>query len=64
MRISDRINEEHEKKIKEVESACQNQVSSLRTTLELVKEQMARDSQQKLQNLIDQHRAELGNRIF
>ncbi|KAK9752453.1 hypothetical protein QE152_g4185 [Popillia japonica] len=55
----DRINEEHEKKIKEVESACQNQVSSLRTTLELVKEQMARDSQQKLQNLIDQHRAEL-----
>ncbi|GJQ72878.1 hypothetical protein Trydic_g1526 [Trypoxylus dichotomus] len=55
----DRINEEHEKKIKEVENTCQNQVSSLRATLELVKEQMARDSQQKIQTLIHQHRAEL-----
>lgn len=60
LQISDRINEEHEKKIKDIENVCQNQVSSLRTTLELVKEQMARDSQQKIQTLIDQHRAELG----
>lgn len=59
--FADRINNEHESKIKEVENACQNQVSSLRATLELVKEQMAKDSQQKIEDLIDQHRAELGN---
>ncbi|XP_017785670.1 PREDICTED: nucleoprotein TPR isoform X2 [Nicrophorus vespilloides] len=55
----ERINEEHDLRVKEVETSCQNQMSSLRTTLELVKEQMERESQQKIQSLIQQHRSEL-----
>lgn len=61
MNILEQINEESEQKLKEVETSYQNQLSSLRATLELVREQMERESQQKLQNLIAQHRAELGN---
>lgn len=58
--ILEQLNEESEQKLKEVETSYQNQMSSLRATLELVREQMERESQQKLQNLIAQHRAELG----
>lgn len=43
-----------------METNWQIQVSSLRAALELVKEQMENESQQKIQNLIYQHRSELG----
>ncbi|KAJ8921978.1 hypothetical protein NQ315_008615 [Exocentrus adspersus] len=55
----ERINEENEKKLKEVEVYWQNQVSTLRATVELVKEQMEKESQQKIEELIQQHRTEL-----
>lgn len=58
--FKERINEENEKKIKEIETSWQNQVATLRLNLDLVKEQMERESQQKIQNLIEQHRTELG----
>lgn len=60
MNLIERINEDSETKLKEVETAYQNQLCSLRATLDLVREQMETESQQKIQNLIDQHRAELG----
>lgn len=60
MNLIERINDDSERKLKEVETAYQNQLCSLRTTLDLVREQMEHESQQKLQNLIAQHRAELG----
>lgn len=60
MNLIERINEESETKLKEVETSYQNQLSSLRVTLDLAREQMESESQQKLQNLISQHRAELG----
>lgn len=55
---------EHEKQLKDVESNWQLQVSSMRTTVELVKEQMEKESQQKMQMLIDQHRSELGTKYY
>ncbi|XP_018561580.1 protein FAM184A isoform X2 [Anoplophora glabripennis] len=55
----ERINEENEKKLKEAEVYWQNQVSTLRATVELVKEQMEKESQQKIETLIQQHRTEL-----
>lgn len=58
--FSDRINEEHGNKIKEVEHYWQSQVSTLHKNLEIVKEQMERESQQKIETLIQQHRSELG----
>lgn len=60
MNLIERINEDTEMKLKEVETTYQNQLSSLRGTLDLVREQMETESQQKIQNLIAQHRAELG----
>lgn len=44
----------------ELESLCQNQVVALRKTLEEVKEQMESESREKIEELIQQHRAELG----
>lgn len=58
--FTERINEENEKKLKDVEVYWQNQVSTLRATVELVKEQMEKESQQKIETLIQQHRTELG----
>lgn len=59
MFIAEKINEENENKIKEVEAYWQQQTAALRTSLELVKEQMEKECQQKIQTLIEQHRAEL-----
>lgn len=56
----ERLTEEHEKKIKEIETNWQMQVTSTRTTLELVKEQMERDAEDKLQALDQHHRSQLG----
>ncbi|KAF5276036.1 hypothetical protein FQA39_LY00832 [Lamprigera yunnana] len=55
----EKINAEHEKQLKEAESNWQLQLCTMRTTVELVKEQMEKESQQKMQDLIEQHRAEL-----
>lgn len=46
--------------MKEVETYWQNQIAAVKATLDLVKEQMERESQQKIEALIQQHRAELG----
>lgn len=48
--------------MKEAESYWQNQIATVKASLDLVKEQMERESQQKIEALIQQHRAELGNR--
>ncbi|XP_063909487.1 protein FAM184A isoform X2 [Zophobas morio] len=55
----ERISAETEKKIKEIEDNWQTQVTSLSNTLELVKDQMEKESQQKVESLIEQHRTEL-----
>nr|CAI5848722.1 unnamed protein product [Callosobruchus analis] len=55
----ERINEEHESQLKELEEYWQNQVSSLRANLVLVKEQMEKEAQQRVETLIQQHRNEL-----
>lgn len=47
-----------------MEIGWRNQVMTLRNTLELVKEQMENESQLKIQNLIEQHRAELGKQYL
>lgn len=64
MNLIERINEESEKKLNEVESAYQNQLCSLRATLDLVKEQMEHESREKIQNLIAKHRADLGKYLI
>lgn len=46
--------------MKEVEAHWQNQIAAVRASLDSVKEQMERESQQKIEALIQQHRAELG----
>lgn len=46
--------------MEELENLCQNQVLALRTNLEEVKEQMENESQEKIEQLIQQHRNELG----
>ncbi|KAK9874981.1 hypothetical protein WA026_005797 [Henosepilachna vigintioctopunctata] len=55
------INRETEQRIKEVEFGWQQQVTNLRKTLDMVKEQMEQESQHKIALLIDQHRSELDN---
>lgn len=57
--IVDRINQEHEKKNRDLEEYWQNEVSQLRATVDQVKEQMENDAQQKIEALIQQHRDEL-----
>lgn len=57
--VLDRINEEQEKKIKDLEEYWQNEVSQLKATVDQVKEQMEKDAQQKIEALIQQHRDEL-----
>lgn len=56
----DRISVETEQKIQEIEDTWQSKVTSLSNTLEAVKEQMEKESQQKVESLIAQHRSELG----
>lgn len=58
--LIERLTDEYEKKIKELEANWQMQITSTRTTLELVKEQMERDAQEKLQSLDQHHRSQLG----
>ncbi|KAJ8983029.1 hypothetical protein NQ317_014326 [Molorchus minor] len=55
----EKINEEHEKKLDEVEGHWQEELDTLRLNLESVKEQMEKESQQKIEALIQQHRNEL-----
>lgn len=57
--VLEQINEEHEKKITDLEEHWQNEVAQLRATVDQVKEQMERDAQQKIEALIQQHRDEL-----
>lgn len=58
--ILEQLNIESDKKMKEVEIHWQNQIASVRASLDSVKEQMEIESQQKIEALIQQHRAELG----
>lgn len=44
----------------EVEAYWQNQIAAVKASLDLVKEQMEKESQQKIEALIQQHRSELG----
>ncbi|CAG9823515.1 unnamed protein product [Phaedon cochleariae] len=55
----DRINLEHEMRVQETENYWKTQISSLRISLEAVKEQMEKESQQKMEGLIEQHRTQL-----
>lgn len=56
----EQINAEHEERVREVEDHWQNQIAAVRSSLESAREQMERESQQKIEALIQQHRAELG----
>ncbi|XP_022908514.2 protein FAM184A isoform X1 [Onthophagus taurus] len=55
----ERLKEENGSKLKEAETAYLAEICTLRASLEWVKEKMAQDSQQKIEVLIAQHRAEL-----
>ncbi|XP_023025586.1 uncharacterized protein isoform X3 [Leptinotarsa decemlineata] len=55
----DRINADYEKKLEDLQTFWKNQVGSMRAAVEIVKEQMERESQQKIESLIQQHRNEL-----
>ncbi|XP_018331433.1 protein FAM184A-like isoform X2 [Agrilus planipennis] len=55
----ERINAEHERNVKEIEANWQLQVNSMGSKLDLIKEQMEYEAQLKVQDLIDQHRADL-----
>lgn len=59
--ITERIKEEYEKKLQQCEQNWQLQLGSTRTTLELVKEQLHRETQDQLQALSDKHHEQLGN---
>lgn len=58
--FSERANERADRKIQEIEANYQSQVTSLRNALELVQDQMEKESQQKVESLIAQHRSEIG----
>lgn len=64
MLIAEKINDENEQRLREVEIGWRNQVMTLRNTLEQVKEQIENEAQLKIQNLIQQHRTELGNKYI
>ncbi|XP_060524226.1 protein FAM184A-like isoform X2 [Cylas formicarius] len=55
----EKLNLEHEDQIREIETMWQNKMSSLSSTLDAVKEQMEKESEQKIESLIQQHRNEL-----
>lgn len=52
---------EHEQQLREVENQWKSRLSDVTTNLEAVKEQLEKDAQQKMENLVEQHRLELGN---
>ena len=56
----DKLKAEHDKRMAACEQGFQLQSASTRATLELVKEQMRRDSEAALQELRDQHRSQMG----
>lgn len=58
--LPERLTEEFERRLSQCESSWQQQLSTTRTTLELVKEQMRRDSYEQVQQLKTQHQRELG----
>lgn len=62
--VLERINEENETKIKDLEDHWQNEVAQLRATVDQVKEQMEKDAQQQIEALIQQHRDELSKYCF
>ncbi|KAL1460825.1 hypothetical protein WDU94_012768, partial [Cyamophila willieti] len=53
------VNEEYERRLAQCEASWQQQLSTTRTTLELVKEQMRRDTYDQIQHLKTQHQREL-----
>lgn len=62
--FTEKLNEEADRKMKELEQNCQMQVSSMRATLELVKEQAERESYERIQQLEDEHRRANGKTNF
>lgn len=59
--ISEALREEYEKKIQQGEQNWSQQISSTRATLELVKEQLQRESEMQLEDLNKKYLQELGN---
>jgi hypothetical protein len=57
---AEQLNWESERKIQQLEQNWQLQMSSTRATLELVKEQMERDAQDRLEAAEEKHRKQLG----
>jgi hypothetical protein len=57
---TEQLNWESEKKIQQLEQNWQLQMSSTRATLELVKEQMERDAQNRLDAAEEKHHKQLG----
>jgi hypothetical protein len=57
---AEQLNWESERKIQQLEQNWQLQMSSTRATLELVKEQMERDAQDRLDAAEEEHRKQLG----
>ncbi|GLV38013.1 uncharacterized protein CBL_07811 [Carabus blaptoides fortunei] len=55
----ERLNEDADRRLKDAEQNCQMQVSCARATVELVKEQMERDTQDKLERLSNEHQSVL-----
>jgi predicted secreted protein len=61
---AEQLNWESERKIQQLEQNWQLQMSSTRATLELVKEQMERDAQDRLDAAEEKHRKQLGARKY
>lgn len=59
-REAERLNEEADRRVQQLEQNWQLQMSSTRATLELVKEQMERDAQDKMETLREQQQQKLG----
>ncbi|RZF42873.1 hypothetical protein LSTR_LSTR003697 [Laodelphax striatellus] len=57
--VRKKVREEADRRIQQCELNAQHQVGASRTTIELVKEQMQRESQQQLQQLSEHHRRQL-----
>lgn len=62
--ILERINEEGQKKIEDLERYWNHEVTQLRATVDQVRDQMEKDAQQKIGNLIQQHRDELSEYVI
>lgn len=55
------VKQECEKKIQQCESSVQMQMGTTRTTLELVKQQMANECEMRIEQLKRIHQEQLGN---